>query len=437
MLVLGMILFAAPAFFTPPLSGAQSLKADAPTASIQDDSILRQSIKDRWLTASPAQVLKNKPFIYNLPGGVPVQVRSGGRGDEFMVILARERNGTYTGTAQGSWIYTRKVTTGEAERIRVFLRSDPLAYVQFRPLGRDRSLMDVVLHEAYVIRGLALGVPFDRLLVIPLEEALAFAGERFPRRYFDPDPRQYRNIRAFVSRIRAGLPGLAFQDDGALDENGRYVFIENLRPQGEDPGLNCSGFAKWVVDGMLRPVTGQRLAIAPLKAPVTPRTSSLAANFENRDSLFGLDWTRNLALEAARVLRSSSFARVENVEVRRESFASLIDRSRGSAAIKNYPGFLLNAGFSLEGIRPLLYTLAIDEPGCLYLASVNNERPTVPPQRQHYHVAVLVPYFSETGVFQVAVFESAAETGLTGFIGRHPNAMVNLVRIPVEGSFEP
>jgi hypothetical protein len=366
------------------------------------------------------------------------------RGNEFMVILARERNGAYTGWAQGSWIYSRNYTTGAPERIRIFLRSDPMIYVQFRPLGKDKSLMDVVLYEAYVVRGLPIGIPLDRLLTIPVEEALAAAGNRFPRRYFDPDPRMYRDTRAFVGAVRKLLPALNFEDDGTIDENGSYVFIENLRPQTTPVGLNCSGFAKWIVDGILRPITGKRLTVTALKTPVTQRTSSLAANFENRDSLFGLDWTRNLALEAARVLRSGdplkgtpSFATVENVEVRQESFAALIDRTRGSAAIKSYPGFLLNAGFSVEGIRPLLYTLAVNEPGNLYLASVNRERGPDPVQRQHYHVAVLVPYFNEYGVFQVAVFESAAETNLAGFIGRHPDAQINLVRIPVEGIFDP
>jgi hypothetical protein len=415
----------------------QLYAADVATVDIQDDSSLRLAIKDTWLTESPAKVIKNRTFTQNLPGGGPIQVRVETRGNEFMVILARERNGAYTGWAQGSWIYSRNYNTGAPERIRVFLRSDPMLYVQFRPMGKDKSLMDVVLYEAYVVRGLPIGIPLDRLLTIPMEEAFAAAGDRFPRRYFDPDPRMYQETRTFAGKVRQLLPSLNYEDDGTLDENNRYVFIEDLRPQTNPVGLNCSGFAKWIVDGLLRPITGKRLTVTPLKAPVTPRTSSLSANFENRDSLFGLDWTRNLALEAAKVLKAPSFATIENVEIRQETFSALIDRSKGGAAIKSYPGFLLSAGFSVEGLRPLLYTLAINEPGNLYLASVNRERGPEPVQRQHYHVAVLVPYFSEYGVFQVAVFESAAETNLAGFLGRHPEAQVNLVRIPIEGRFDP
>ena len=411
--------------------------ADLHSSVIQDDSSLRAFIRDAWLVERPSAVINNRTFIRNLPGGDPVQVRVERRNNEISVILARERNGSYPGWAQGSWIYTRDFNTGAPLRIRMFLRSDPQMYIQWRPLGNDKSQIDLVIYDAYIVRGLPIGIPFDRILIMPVKEVIDAAGNRFPRRYFDPDPRLYRNINTFVARIRAALPSISYEDDGAIDETGSYVFIETLRKQNNPAGLNCSGFVKWVIDGMLRPVTGKRLTIASLKQHVTPRSSSLAANFEERDSLFGLDWTRNLALETAKVLRSSVFATVENVEVRTETFASLIDRTGGRVTIKSYPGFLLNAGFSMEGLRPLLYTLAVNEPGYIYLASVNQKRSTTPPQRQHYHVAVLVPYFNEFGNFQTLVFESAEETNLAGFLRRHPESMVNLVRIPVEGVFTP
>jgi hypothetical protein len=423
----------------------------AQNSLIPDDSALRVLIKDAWLTAEPPMVLRNKSFTDTIPGGGPVQVRTETRGGEFTVILARERNGSFPGWAGGSWVFTRRLDTGRAERIRVFLRSDPLAYVQFRPMeenpalggktmgSTNKSLLDVVIHEAYIVRGLPIGIPFDRLLTIPLEEALAAAGDKFPGRYFEPDPRMYRDVWEFVQKVRAALPGLKFEDDGALDEQGRYVFIRNLAPQ--EPGrggLNCSGFSKWIVDGILYPVTKNRLAIDPLKEATARRGSSLAANYEDlRDPFFGLDWTRNLAMEAAKAYRGPGFASVEEVEVREETFAAVIDRTRGASYARSYPGFLRNAGFSMEGLRPLLYTLAVNEPGNIYLASVNNESGPQPSIRQHYHNAVLVPYFNEYGVFQITVFESAEETTFASFLGRHPGAMVNLVRVPVEGNFEP
>jgi hypothetical protein len=58
--------------------------------------------------------------------------------------------------------------------------------------------------------------------------------------------------------------------------------------------------------------------------------------------------------------------------------------------------------------------------------------------RQYFHIAALIPYFNEYGFFQVAVFESAAETSINAFRNRYaPGHYVNLVRIPLETAFDP
>jgi hypothetical protein len=306
-------------------------------------------------------------------------------------------------------------------------------------LESGKSLLDVVVYDAFVVRGLATGISFKDLLTMPLNEVLDSLGNKFPRRYFEPDPAASRDVRSLVAAVRSALPALSFTDDGALDENSCYVFIKDGVPQngsGETGGLNCSGFAKWLVDGILSPLTGRRLSIAPLKTHTVEGPSSLTQNYaDSRDSWFGLDWTRNLALEVWRAIRGPASATLRNIEVREAAFAALIDRQRGGA-VRGYPGYLANAGFGIEGLRPLLYTLAVDQPGCIYLASVNVERGPAPRMRQHYHVAVLVPWFNEYGVFQTAVFESAAETSLARFMAQHPGAQVNLVRIPVEKRFQ-
>jgi hypothetical protein len=411
---------------------------DLPTQKIEDDVSLRISLKDFWFTEASDRVLNQKAFMHTLPGGSRIQVRAEAGKDEFMIVLAREWNGSYPGWAQGSWILTRRKEDGSPSRIRVFLRSDPYTYVQFRPFAEDRCLMDVVLYDAYVARSVPLPYSLERLMVVSVEQVLSTAGNKFPRRYFEPQPARYGDLRVFMGHLRDRLPELGFQDDGAVDAEGRYVYINTLKLQEETPGLNCSGFAKWVVDGILRPLTGDRLPIPPLKEPFGERGSSLTEIYEKiRDPFFGLDWTRNLASQAGTILRSPAFGKLEEIEVQDRPFASIIQRTRNGTSVRSYPSFLLNAGFSFEGIQPLLYTLAIDEPGTIYLASINNEQDPKPRMRQHFHVAVLVPYFNEYGNFQVAVFESAEETSLNNFKNRYPGHFVNLVRIPVETRFDP
>ncbi|GHU22596.1 hypothetical protein FACS1894164_05270 [Spirochaetia bacterium] len=439
---------------------------DSALRFIPDDSSLRLELRDEhWFDGSADAVLQKKPFKRTLLGGGRVEVSSGCRDDQFWVVIARELQGSFPEWSQGSWSLVRNRTTGDIEYIRVFLRSDKYLYVQFRPFtgAEDKCFMDVVAYDAYIVSGLILPFSMKRLLVLPVEDVLKAAGTRFPRRYFEPNPDHYQDIRTFIKNVREHLPKLHFADDGGIDEQGRYVYIASQKPQPVDGGLNCSGFAKWLVDGILRPVTGTRLTIPPLKAPFGTRGSSFTNPYEaSRDPFFGLDWTRNLAATVMRTLRSPEFGVLSEIEVQSTPFNRIIvRRSDKEAVVENYPNFIQDVGFSFEGLQPLLYTLAIDEPGYLYLASVNakeGDPPLAhppagrPPLRMHFHVAALLPYFDEKGNFCVTVFESAAETSFASFKRVHqgryvkqrsgqdlwiPPHFVNLVRIPIEGMFRP
>jgi hypothetical protein len=424
---------------------------DLAVKKIPDDSMLRVTLRPLWFIETPAQALNSRSAIYTLRSGGRVQVRaerSAANTNEFVVVLARELNGAFPGWAQGSWALTRRVDSGEAVKIRIFPRSDPYTYIQFRPLDSNKSQMDVVVYDAYIQRSEPLSISFERLLTMPLNDILDVARDTFPFRYFEPEPDAFRDIRTFIGAVRARLPGIQFGDDGAQDENGQYVYIATLKPQTGIPGLNCSGFAKWLVDGLLKPVTGNRLDISLLKAPFGSRGSSYTDTYESqRDPFFGLDWTRNLAMASALALRSppggtpsgsDTGGILNELEVRSAPFVSLISRTGANAAsvVRPYSGFAPDSGFGVEGLQPLLYCLAINEPGFIYLASVNVEGGT-PLMRTHFHIAALIPWFDENGVFQITVFESAEETSFTALKNRYPGHNVNLVRIPVESFFDP
>ena len=438
---------------------------DLPISQISDDSYLRIRLKDDWFTDTPRSVLARRPVIESLQSGERVQIRTEEGRQEFLVLISREMmggriasgnnpeiprraTGQFPGYAQGSWMLTRNKETGAGTLIRIFLRSDQYTYIQFRRFDDDKCLMDAVLYGGYVVRALPIAVPFERLYTMQLNDIIRLAGDKFPRRYFEPDPLYYRNSRIFVSQVRANLGGLQFADDGAIDENGNYVFIETLQGQpSSSAGLNCSGFAKWLIDGMLRPVTGARLTIPPLKAPFGERGSSFTEIWEDRrDPYFGLDWIRNLAAAANSTLRSPPYGVLDEFEVRADNFSLVMVNENRTFVTHSYPGFMAEAGYGFEGLHPLLYTLAVDQPFSFYLAAVNDERgaPVTPQNlrgaprlREYFHVAALVPYFDEYGVFRIVVFESAAETSFSFFRNRYPDHFVNLVQIPIVTAFDP
>jgi hypothetical protein len=429
---------------------------DLPVSNISDDSLLRLRFRDELMIESPVRVLSQRTRIELLETGERVQISTQEGREEFRVIFSRElmrgtsinnrrATGSFPGWSQGSWMLTRRRDTGAATQIRIFLRSDQNTHIQFRPFDADKCFLDVVLYGGYIARSIPVAVPFERLYTMRLNDILRLVDTKFPLRYFEPDIASYRDTRRFVEQVRLHLGNLHYVNDGAIDENGNFVFIETLQEQTRArTGLNCSGFAKWLIDGILRPVTGQRLPITPLKKPFGIRGSSFTENWEERrDVFFGLDWIRNLAAEANGTLRSPAFSVLEEFEVRRDNFSFLIVNRNRTFVTRSFPGFLNEAGYEVEGLHPLLYTLAIDDPFSFYLAALNREFNTpgaprgTPRLRQYFHVAALVPYFDANGNFHVVVFESATETSFAAFRGRHSGNHINLVKIPVVAAFDP
>jgi hypothetical protein len=421
---------------------------DLPIHAIPDDANLRKTLSAKWFLSPKDGVLALPKEQFTLPSGEKIEVRTEKTADQFTVALAREASASFPGWIQGSFSYTRSLRDGSPGSVRFFLRSDPYTYIQFRPdpVFPERSLLDAVVYNAYLRRSLSVPLSLNDILTLPLRTALEAVGELFPAEYFEPRPENYGQMREFIRNVRKAIRGFNFHDDGAIDENGAYVYIETGAPQDDAaPGLNCSGFAKYLIDGILRPVKGERLKVEPLKAAyidktpgVKERGSAMTRPFEeSRDPFFGLDWTRNLAAEVFSVQHPEVEGRLTDFEVSTAPFTEIILRKKEGSSIWSYPDHLSGAGFASEGIEPLLYTLAINEPGNMYLAAINTERAPKPRMREYFHIAALLPWFDAAGIFHVTVFESAEETQFSAFKNRYPGHLVNLVRIPIEGYFEP
>ena len=431
---------------------------DLPINRISDDSLLRRNMYNTWIIDTPGRVLGMRPVIETLESGERVRISTMEGREEFRVIFARElmrgestadrrATGTYPGWAQGSWMLTRRKDTGRGIEIRIYLRSDQNTHIQFRPLDSEKCQMDVILYGGHIARSIPIAVNFDRLYTMRLSDILRLADKKFPIHYFEPNIIDYRDHRAFITQVRRLLGNFRYADDGAIDENGNFVLIETLQRQNtRTQGLNCSGFVKWLIDGILRPVTGKRLAIPPLKAPFGTRGSSFTELWEAQfDLFFGLDWIRNLAAAANTSLRSPAYGVLDEFEIRRDDFSLITVYQNRTYVIESYPGFMSEAGYEINGLHPLLYALAIDEPYNFYLAAVSRERSNpasprgTPRLREYFHVAALVPYFDELGNFRIVVFESAEETSFSAFLNRYraPGHFVNIVKIPVSSRFDP
>jgi len=68
---------------------------------------------------------------------------------------------------------------------------------------------------------------------------------------------------------------------------------------------------------------------------------------------------------------------------------------------------------------------------------VNTEFGAEPVLRQHVHVAVLFPYFDESGRFSITVLERNVETDIDSLAERYPGSYVHLVRVEADEAFQP
>ncbi|OHD73138.1 MAG: hypothetical protein A2177_14950 [Spirochaetes bacterium RBG_13_68_11] len=323
----------------------------------------------------------------------------------------------------GTFIIKRSRADGSFVQAKIFLQDDPGCYARLTPLG-ERTALEITLFGRTFQRGVILAARFESLLTAPLERIMRLAEPAVDWDLLQPAERTDADsaVERTAASIRRALPRLGDAEDGAMDAAGRMVLIRDGSPQGATSGLNCSGFAKWVVDGFFRPLTGTLTDIATLKE----RDLGIRGNRwtspleESHDLFFGIDWSRHLARELARA-RDDGAGSVESWDVRDAPGFSYVD----------------DVGYAIADLATVLFRLVRSSPGRIYLGSVNRPVPGDPGLRQHDHLVVLLPYVDAGRVFRVAVFERSAETSTGSLAKRYPSDFIHLVRFDARGDFDP
>ena len=348
------------------------------------------------------------------------------RGEEYAYLLfVPEVAGAFPVDSAGSYVLRRRRDNGTISQLKIFLRSDSRFFIRLRPEGPTRSLMTVHMADYAVHSDVPVPMSIETVMEEPLQSLLSVTSRMVDWMWFFPerDLAAYGPVREMSARARAALHTLPDAEDGAMDEDGRLVFIESLVLQDQQPGFNCSGFAKWIVDGIHMGLYGTFLSIDPLKQkhPEVRGHRWSEPLEDTRDPYFGLDWTRNLAVTMLSAEHGGADTHPEAADVRDVPYATYVE----------------DVGFPVEQLPQILYILAVQEPGNFYLASVNREFGTEPRLHQHVHVAVFFPYFDQTGRFRVDVMERNVETSLESLDRRYRNDDVHLVRIRASESYSP
>jgi hypothetical protein len=364
--------------------------------------------------------------IIEVPGNEPVLYRTEEQnGNRYHIYIPAGSDEMQLASA-GTFIVRRRLDDGAFDQIKIFLQRNEGSYIRLFPHGRTARMDVYVAHEA-LYRDVPVAMTMERALTASTEMLIRLSSGYVDWSFLDVDTDHdgYATIARMAQQIRDALPGLPDAEDGAMDAEGNLVFIESLVSQERLPGFNCSGFAKWVVDGIVRERTGRFLSIEPLKEKhLDHRGTSWSEPLEDlRDPYFGLDWTRNLAREVSALNRG-------------------VDRSAiGPEAldVRNVPSaqYTEDVGYRVDTLTGVLYWLARREPGTFYLGSINRLFGEDPVLRQHTHVVALFPYFDRAGTFHVAVMERNVETSIASLERRYGNDFIHLVRVPGSDTFTP
>ncbi len=431
---------------------------------IPDSSLIRKSIAKTWFLNSPEDVAKKDMQIEIDEAGNRFKVRSVYlKEKKLLAVVINPVDTEFSNiekVPQGTWILYRNYETGEPICIKIYPRETPELYLMLRPANKKseegRSFADICLFNAYVRKNIAVGVPFDSLYYLSLVELRSITDSVLPWDIFNP-PVTYSGVEAASDVISERLHTLVYIDDGGFDEFGKPVHLKDGRVQTDNEiiaaikpeqklkevigGVNCSGFVKWIVDGMIKPIAGQGTFINKLLTATDVPDTYFTKPYSGKDLYFGLEWIRNLAAAALSLnTKSTVFPIGSGVDVMVEPFALTppIKKNDVSDDFASFKGYEKNAGYQTNYLQALFYYLAIKEPGHFYLGAVSRDIGT-PTLRRYHHVAAFFPYFDVLGNFHIDVYESAEKTSIESFMKRNKGSFTALVRIraPQIGLFNP
>lgn len=399
-----------------------SFSNDGPAAEFPENNTVRGQYSSVF-NGSPLTVRKTKTRIVGIPGeDYRVKVSVAEQNNAAYLLFVNERDYSFPLYSKGSYIIKTDDISGEIIQIKIFIKTDKGSFIRLFPDG-ERSRMDLYLYGYPLYRGVLIP---ERLRTLSAASFSRLVSETAAVVNWDiifPEKNDagYATVISMAETIRNFLSLLPDAEDGAMNVDGEFVYIETEEPM-RTGGFNCSGFAKWVIDGLYLPVAGSCIELDPLKVKNTDdRGNRWSGRYESvRDPYFGLDWTRNLAAQLKKA-RYGGEVKSEFADVREVPFFRYTD----------------DVGFEAEHLPIILYLLAIQEPGYFYLASVNDSSTASPNLRQHFHVAAIFPYLTDEGEFRAPVFERNFETSIASFADRYPGGFIHLVRVPGLRNFNP
>jgi hypothetical protein len=341
----------------------------------------------------------------------------------FYLLFKNELDYKYPVWGRGNYIIKRDLRTGAFLQIKIFLQNDEMSYIRLYPLDDKRTTLELTLYGQTLYDGIVLPVSLEELSVTSFARILFLTRDsiRWERILTDASYPEWRATAALAAALDRDLAYLKESDDGALSADGRFILIEDGSESGVEGGVNCSGFAKWLADGILLGRGRSLLTVEELKLPTDENRDDnpWSSARPDRDPWFGLDWCRNIAAALRTAEPGGRIGKPSDTDVRDVPFYTYRE----------------NLGYELENLKTLLYLLAVHDPGAVYLGAVNSPFGKDPVLWQYHHVALFFPWFDGNGDFHLEVMETGERSSLENLKFRYPDSFVHLSRVRVPSLF--
>lgn len=428
--------------FTVYMFAASPLGAITGILSIPDSADIRHEIMEAWLTAPVSAVLEHGSEVHLTSFGQSFRVSAEERGEELAVIVApREEEYEFPSDISGSWILYRDMETGKLLRIQVFFQNDPNVFLILHPDARPlkpKSSADLLIYGAYVAKNVPIGLAFEDVACLSFGQLFDLTRHTIPWHYVQYDPRKYSNVLSMVSAIRKNVTRFEYIEDAGYNELEEPVFLSTGEARSETPGklsVNADGFTKWIVDGITASINGNGISLDVLRALSADSEIEDYTQQNGNGAINPYTWIRSLSAAAlSAAMDKNIIVGAGGTDVQCNPFADDETKSGTQRVV----GFVEDAGYSINMLKPLFYVLAATEPDMMYLGAVKAANSDAVTEEWCFdHSAAFFPYFDAAGTCHVAVFESGIEVPFDEFVAKNPDTYVFLCRIKATDRFLP
>ncbi len=305
-------------------------------------------------------------------------------------------------------------------KVKVYFQKENNSYIYFDK--NNPGKFDIILFGKIYKRNLPYYFPFDSLKIISLYKIFSLLEDNKIQNEVlitkDDSVIKERLINKII------LPSIGFKyiDDGARDEFGNFVYIENENEQKlNEQGFNCSGFIKDVADNYIRLINPdfRYLNIPDLKKERTDERENIAFQYNDLDynPFFGIDWAKNIS---DKINQLCNYNVIKAQEYNKDKYA-IYQKYRG---------------YDIGNLKEILFRDQQNDSTNFYILIFNRLRTEKPVVPEYYHLAIIIPYFKDKH-FYLRVFESSEETDFTRIsilekdISKEEKVVIIKVPIPV------